>query len=563
MAVIGRGVDRVSVFGAGCAGERARHLGGVKLHVRRVIGAHVFCLRGGAVGGPYEGIELIIVIQRGAVGNAAIRALRLLGAGGRAAGVIGLGRGVIPAFRAGSPVLVRVGLPCAGGMGRSGKARGDGLIGGDIRVAAPGVEGIVVRTVRLLGLRGGRGGVAAVKHGFGFEHRAVFRFKGNRIAVAGVIQVDHTAAVRRNSGGGDNRTADFTFFIGKAGIGLFLVGKGQGAIRSAGLVLGLLQRIGAAVKVHLIVVHLIRRVGIGRPLGVQGRSPRGGKGRAARARRGGARRLFVPAAEGIARAGGGGQGHAAEGPVGIQRDGSAVGGGEIGHALAVVIYLCAGGGGRPAVEGRGCRGGGVGSAAAVVIISYRIRAGKTVCGQGLRGVVGMRGRSRGTAGGAVAVIRHRIGIGLPVGGVAEVRQIRIDHGHLRDLPYVALGAAVGLIDLHVQLGGGFTRRHGDVLIISAPAVAEIGFQRKRAADAVPRIAGRLGRIPEAAVDGQGSCGLHCGEIDAVGLPRSHGNRIAEGVIAQAAGIRVGGGVAFQPHGQILKAGGHRAVCDLP
>ena len=102
------------------------------------------------------------------------------GASGKNLTAGGAGAGLGTAGKTGGSVAA----PFAGMRGGR-KARLNGFIFLDIGIAAPAVERIMVSIVRGFGLRGGRGGVRSVVHGFGFQHRAVFRLKGDGIAVNG------------------------------------------------------------------------------------------------------------------------------------------------------------------------------------------------------------------------------------------------------------------------------------------------------------------------------------------------------------------------------------------
>ena len=160
-------------------------------------------------------------------------------------------------------------------------------------------------------------------------------------------------------------------------------------------------------------------IGDGRPLGVQRLICGGSIGCAASADGGGAGRFSVPAAKGVTRTGGGGQRDGGQRPVGVQRHCRVVGCRKVRHTLIVVIFLCAGCGGGPAVERR--RGGvrGICTAGVIVVIRYGIYTAEAVGSQVLRHVVGMRGGRGGTAGSTVAVVGDGIGVGRPLGGIGS------------------------------------------------------------------------------------------------------------------------------------------------
>ena len=146
----------------------------------------------------------------------------------------------------------------------------DGIAALAGRYRADGCRHILVRAVGIAGTERYRKADAAAvicfcrRRGIRIS-RAVFG-KGHVKLIPGIIQVDHTAAVRRNRGGGDDGIPYLALFIRKSGIGLFQIGKCQRGVRGAGLVFGLFQRIRAAVQIHLVMVHLIRGVCVGGPL---------------------------------------------------------------------------------------------------------------------------------------------------------------------------------------------------------------------------------------------------------------------------------------------------------
>ena len=90
-------------------------------------------------------------------------------------------------------VGIRTGLGAGGKLGvlnkrgervrRSGIACGNGLVFGNIGIAAPAVERVVVRFVRISGRVRGRGGGRAVVHFFGFENRAVPVLEGDGVFI--------------------------------------------------------------------------------------------------------------------------------------------------------------------------------------------------------------------------------------------------------------------------------------------------------------------------------------------------------------------------------------------
>ena len=242
---------------------------------------------------------------------------------------------------------------------RGGKARLDGFIGGDIGIAAPAVEGIVIRGVRGFGLRGGRRGAAAVIHGLGAEHRTVFRLEGYGIAVdggvahgdvtgggdAGYRVGDHVAALaaRHRAGGGGNR--------GHAAVGVASgkrdLERGAAVIRNAG---------------SGILGYGVARAGAERYVGVPARVEGVGFGGV---------RGFIPD----------------------------VGGGSVGF----IVLGAAGGSGSIVIPGKGIAAAGG-------------RGGK--CGH--RRVVGGRDAVR-AAGAAVLVQRYDVGLRLPYGVQRKVR----------------------------------------------------------------------------------------------------------------------------------------------
>ena len=144
---------------------------------------------------------------------------------------------------------------------------------------------------------------------------------------------------------------------------------------------------GSGSAARCAVAVIADSIGNWRPLGKQRFIAGGRIACAAVADLRGASRFAVPAAEGISRAGGRGQRDGGQRPVGVQGHRRAVGGGQIGDALLIVIDLRAGGGGSPAVEGGRGRGAGVAAAGVVVVIRDRVGAGEAVGCQGFRHVI--------------------------------------------------------------------------------------------------------------------------------------------------------------------------------
>ena len=132
----------------------------------------------------------------------------------------------------------------------------------------------MVGPVDLHVLRGGRRRRRrpVIDAGLRFQGRTVDpAFEGDGVGVAGVVQVDDPAAVGRDRGGGHDAAAHFALFVGKAGVGLFQVRDRQGRIGGTGQDVGVGKLVVRAVRLHLIVPHVVHGVGVRRPARPEGR----------------------------------------------------------------------------------------------------------------------------------------------------------------------------------------------------------------------------------------------------------------------------------------------------
>ena len=151
----------------------------------------------------------------------------------------------------------------------------------------------------------------------------------------------------------------------------------------------------------------------GRPLGEQRFVGGGGVGSAALADLRGAARFAVPAAEVIALAGGGGQGHAVQRPLGVELHRAVQLRGQVVDALLIVEFFRAVRGSGPAVEGGPGDVGGIGFAGTIIIVCDGVLAEIAHGGQVLRRIVHHGEVFHHPVVGAVAVEADGVGVGRP------------------------------------------------------------------------------------------------------------------------------------------------------